>query len=50
MSKGGDNERNVSKFLTKWLTGKEKPYMFWRQDASGGLATVHVENVLLLRF
>lgn len=45
MSKGGENERNVSKFLTKWLTGKTKPYMFWRQDASGGLATVHVENV-----
>ncbi len=45
MPKGGENERKVSKFLTKWLTGKEKPYMFWRQDASGGLATVHIENV-----
>lgn len=45
MGKGGENERNVSKFLTKWLTGTEKPYMFWRQDASGGLATVHAENV-----
>lgn len=44
MSKGGENERNVAKFLTKWLTGKPKPYMFWRQDASGGLATVHIEN------
>lgn len=44
MSKGGEYERNVSKFLTKWLTGKIKPYMFWRQDASGGLATVHIEN------
>lgn len=45
MSKGGENERNVAKFLTKWLTGKTKPYMFWRQDASGGLATVHKENI-----
>lgn len=44
MAKGGENERNVSKFLTKWLTGVEKPYMFWRQDASGGIATVHIEN------
>ena len=44
MSKGGNNEREISKFLTKWLTGKKKPYMFWRQDASGGLATVHIEN------
>lgn len=45
MSKGGENERNVSKFLTKWLTGRTKPYMFWRNDASGGLATMHIENV-----
>jgi len=45
MSKGGENERQIAKFLTKWLTGEEKPYMFWRQDASGGLATVHIENV-----
>jgi hypothetical protein len=44
MSKGGENERNVSKFLTKWLTGKTKPYMFWRQDASGGIATMSIEN------
>jgi len=44
MSKGGENERKVAKFLTKWLTGKQKKYMFWRQDASGGLATVHIEN------
>ena len=45
MAKGGENERMVSKFLTKWLKGTEKPYMFWRQEASGGLATVHVENI-----
>lgn len=47
MSKGGENERKVAKFLTKWLTGKDKPYMYWRQDASGGLATVHAENTHL---
>lgn len=43
-SKGGEFERYVSKFLTKWLTGKEKPYMYWRQDASGAIATVNIEN------
>jgi len=47
MAKGGDNERDVSKFLSKWLTGSEKPYQYWRQDASGGLATVHAANVHL---
>ena len=45
MAKGSDFERNISRFLTKWLTGKTKPYMFWRSDASGGLATMHEENV-----
>jgi len=44
MAKGGEFERDTAKFLTKWLTGKNKPYMFWRQDASGGIATVHIEN------
>ncbi len=44
MAKGGEFEREISKFLTKWLTGKEKPYKYWRQDASGGLATIHAEN------
>jgi len=44
MAKGGEFERDISKFLTKWLTGNEKPYKYWRQDASGGLATVHEEN------
>ena len=44
MGKGGVNERDVSKLLTKWLIGKTKPYMFWRQEASGALATIHVEN------
>jgi len=45
MGKGGDFERDVSKFLTVWLTGKKKPYMFWRMPGSGGLATIHEENV-----
>ncbi len=43
MSKGGSFEREVSKSLTKWLTGVEKPYKFWRMPGSGGLATIHEE-------
>lgn len=45
MAKGGNNERDVSKFLTMWLSGKTKPYLFWRAEASGGLATIHIENI-----
>lgn len=47
MPKGGEFERFISKYLTKWLTGKEKPYKFWRQNASGALATIHIENEVL---
>lgn len=43
-TKGNKFERDISRFLTKWLTGKEKPYMFFRNDASGGLSTIHREN------
>jgi hypothetical protein len=43
--KGGEFERYVSKFFTKWLTGKETPYFFWRMPASGGLATIYSENI-----
>ena len=43
MSKGGLFERDVSKALTVWLTGKEKPYSYWRMPSSGGLATIHEE-------
>jgi hypothetical protein len=43
MGKGGDFERVIAKKLTVWLTGKEKPYMYWRMPASGGLATIHSE-------
>lgn len=44
MAKGGDFERDTAKFLTLWLTGKKKPYKYWRMDASGSLATIHEEN------
>lgn len=45
MAKGSSFERDIAKYLTKWLTGETKPYMFWRMPASGGLATIHEECV-----
>jgi len=44
MGKGGDFEREVAKSLTIWLTGKEKPYVYWRMPGSGSLSTIHEEN------
>lgn len=43
MGKGGNFERDIAKDFTKWLTGKERPYMYWRMPGSGGLATIHEE-------
>ena len=43
-AKGSAFEREVSKILNIWLTGKEKPYVFWRSPSSGALATIHIEN------
>lgn len=45
MGKGGDWEREIAKFLSKWLTGSEKPYQYWRMPGSGSLATIHEENI-----
>lgn len=43
-SKGSDFERYCAKKLSVWLTGKEKPYQFWRSPSSGGLATISELN------
>ena len=43
-NKGSSFERDISKFLSKWLTGSEKPYQFWRTPGSGSLCTIHEEN------
>ena len=37
--KGGAFERDISKFLSKWINGKSDPLLFWRQISSGGLLT-----------
>lgn len=39
-SKGGDFEREICKFLSKWIQGTEKPYIFWRGRGSGGMFTM----------
>lgn len=44
-SKGSSWERDISKFLTFWLTGQNKEYMFWRSPGSGGLGTISPINV-----
>jgi len=45
-SKGSGYERVVSRFLTKWLTGEETPYRFYRSPSSGAVATVtRSENI-----
>lgn len=38
-AKGGSFERLVSRALTKWITGSEKPEIFWRSASSGAKAT-----------
>lgn len=42
--KGSTWERDVAKTLTKWLTGNEKPYVWWRMPGSGAIATISEEN------
>ena len=42
--KGSLWERDVAKTLTKWLTGVEKPYVWWRAPGSGAMATISAEN------
>lgn len=44
MGKGSNWERDIAKFLTKWATGKDKPYAFWRAPGSGSMATLSEEN------
>ena len=43
-AKGSGYERTICKFLSKWLNGKEKPYVWWRSPSSGGLATITAQN------
>lgn len=39
MAKGGDFERDISRFLSLWWTHDERDDIFWRTSASGARAT-----------
>jgi len=45
--KGGQWERDVSRFLTNWLTGQKKELYFWRSPSSGGIFTRTPENTTI---
>lgn len=42
--KGGTFERDICKFLSKWIQGTEKPYIFWRGRGSGGVFTQDISS------
>lgn len=44
MSKGSQWERDIAKYLTKWLTGQDEEYYFWRSPGSGSIGTVSCTN------
>jgi len=43
-SKGSTFERDIAKYLSKWLKGSEKPYQYWRAPSSGALLTMNEMN------
>jgi hypothetical protein len=43
-SKGSSWERDISKFLTLWLTEQNKEYYFWRTPGSGGIGSISPVN------
>jgi len=44
MAKGPDFEREICKYLTKWASGRTRPYWYWRLLGSGSVATLSEEN------
>jgi hypothetical protein len=42
-AKGSGWERQISAMLTKWVSGVEKPYIFYRVPNSGGMYTINKE-------
>jgi len=42
--KGSSFEREISKVLTKWASGQDKEYWYWRSPSSGAVATVTEGN------
>jgi Holliday junction resolvase len=42
--KGSSFEREISRYLTMWLTGQDKELHFWRSPSSGAVATINKGN------
>jgi len=43
--KGSKFERDIAKYLTKWVSGKEKPYLYWRSPSSGGIGSFNNPDI-----
>jgi len=43
-AKGSIFERDIAKILTVWVSGSERPYLFWRSPSSGVLQTISREK------
>ena len=43
-SKGSAFERTICRSLTQWISGEEKPELFWRTAGSGAAATVDMRK------
>lgn len=43
-NRGSQFEREISKYLTKWISGNINPLMLWRQESSGALSTIYSDN------
>lgn len=41
---GSGEERRIAKYLTKWVSGQDKDYIFWRCPSSGAIGTILEEN------
>lgn len=39
-SKGSNFERQICKYLTKWMSGQDKDYWVYRSPSSGAMATI----------
>lgn len=39
-AKGSGYEREICRFLTKWVSGVETPYVFYRSPSSGAVSTI----------
>ncbi len=37
---GNNEERRIAKYLTKWVSGQDKNYIYWRCPSSGAIGSV----------